>query len=98
MFSSLSPNAAFFIALAFLALGLVVVPLFGDNGIWQHHVLIQQVEEVNARVARLEQDNERLRREIRSLQRSPDGFRREAAAELLVAPPGSTIYRFSSAP
>ncbi len=74
--------------------GVVSLAIFGDHGlIRRHHLRAQQVE-VEGRIADLSTENGELRRQLRVLGSSRQGVTRLAAEELLMAPEGSTIYRF----
>jgi cell division protein FtsB len=79
---------------AFIALVVVAYALFGNRGLLRRHELRRQLVEMQADVLRLDEENLRLNREIRMLRDRPAAVRRAAAEELLVAAPGSTIYRF----
>jgi len=88
----------FTIAPALVALAVVILALFGDNGLLRRHQLRRQLYAVESEVQRLQTENQELRRRIELLQRSPEELERKAADKLLMAPPGSTIYRFPDAP
>ena len=79
---------------ALVALAVVILALFGDNGLLRRHQLRRQLFQVQEEVLRLRVENLELRRKIVLLQRSPVAVEREAADRLLMAPPGSTVYRF----
>lgn len=75
---------------------VVLMAIFGDHGLVRRHELRQKHAEVEQRIRELEVQNGELRRQIRLLDRDPVGLQRLAAEELLLAPPGSTLYRFTS--
>lgn len=82
-------------AVPFTLMGAVVLmTIFGDHGLVRRHELRQEKRAVDARIEQIERENLALRREIQILEQEPIGSRRLAAQELLVAPAGSTIYRF----
>ena len=82
-------------AVPFTLMGVVVLmTVFGDHGLVRRHELRQEKRAVDARVDELRSQSVELRRRIEILAKHPAGVRRLAAEELLVAPPGSTIYRF----
>lgn len=80
---------------ALIALVVVGFALFGDHGLFRRHELRRQLAEMQSEVIRLERENLLLQREIKLVRERPEAIRRAAAEELLVAPRGSTIYRFS---
>lgn len=73
---------------------VVLMAIFGDHGLVRRHELRQKHAEVERRIQELQSENSELRRQIRLLDEDPVGLQRLAVEELLVAPPGSTIYRF----
>ncbi|MED5373198.1 MAG: septum formation initiator family protein [Myxococcota bacterium] len=82
-------------AVPFTLMGAVVLmTIFGDHGLVRRHELRQEKRAVDARTQQLQRENLALKREIQILEQEPIGARRLAAQELLVAQPGSTIYRF----
>lgn len=81
----------------FVLMGSVVLmAIFGDHGLVRRHELRLQIGETEIRLAEIERENAALRRQIRSMDKDRIGVQRLAAQELLVAPPGSTIYRFEA--
>ena len=80
---------------ALVALAVVILALFGENGLLRRHELRRQLILVNQEVDRLAAENRELRWEIRRLKDSSLVVRRAAAEGLLMGEPGSTIYRFS---
>ncbi|MCP4921958.1 MAG: septum formation initiator family protein [Proteobacteria bacterium] len=81
----------------FAILGAVVLmAVFGDHGLVRRHELRAKQVEVEAHNALVRQENAELRRQIRLLEQHEVGLRRAAAEELLMARPGSIIYRFGS--
>jgi len=81
----------------FVLMGSVVLmAIFGDHGLVRRHELRAQISETEIRLAEIERENAALRRQIRSMDKDRIGVQRLAAQELLVAPPGSTIYRFET--
>ncbi len=88
----------FFNAVPFGAMTAVVsMAIFGDHGLIRRHSLKVQQAEVAARIEALRRENAELERELTILNTREIGLRRMAAEELMMAPPGSTIYRFSTA-
>lgn len=80
---------------ALLMAGVVLSTLFGEYGLIRRHMLMRHFAEVHATAEELQQENALLRREIRRIQQSRVALERKAAEELLMAPPGATIYRFA---
>ncbi len=84
-------------AVPFTVMGAVVLmTVFGDHGLVRRHELRQEKRAVDARIEELRDQNVELQRQINILERDPIGTRRLAAEELLMAPEGSTIYRFEA--
>ena len=81
-----------------LPLGLIVVvvgyTVFGEEGLLNRHQLKQQLYTAQAQVESLESHNSDLKAQIRALREDPAAIKRVAAERLLIADPGSTIYRF----
>lgn len=76
----------------------VASTLMGKQGLLARHERMQRLISAEHQVADMVGDNARLRSEILRLRRDPDVVKRAAAETLLVAEPGSTIYRFESSP
>lgn len=81
-------------ALVVVVIGATWSLLAGDSGLWRRHEVRQRLLETQARIEVIERENRHLRAEVRRLRSDPDAVRRAAAERLLVAPKGSTIYRF----
>ena len=77
-----------------LVVWAVATTLIGHEGLLNRHALKQVLYARREQVARLDADNALLRSRIRALRGSPEVIRRTAAEQLLLAEPGSTIYRF----
>jgi cell division protein FtsB len=78
---------------AALVLGALYMTVAGEAGLLARHRLQQQVVVTELRVDRVQDENTLKRLRIDSLRGDPDALRREAAEQLLVAAPGSTVYR-----
>ena len=79
---------------ALVALGVVVMTLFGHDGLLRRHQLTRKLERVRSEAAEYQRENEQLRREILRLQQSRTAIERAAAEQLLMAGEGAVIYRF----
>ncbi len=79
---------------ALVAMVVLVLALFGHDGVFRRHILQRQLTQVEQESASLKLENQRLRREVRRIQQSAMGLQRVAAESLLIAPPGAVIYRF----
>lgn len=77
-----------------LVVGAVATTLIGEEGLLNRHAVKQRLYAMQDRVTALETQNARLRAEVRALHEDSLVVRRAAAEQLLVAAPGSTIYRF----
>lgn len=73
---------------------VVLMAIFGDHGLVRAQALRHELVETEKVNASLEVENEEMRREIELLETEEKGLQRLAAEELLMARPGSTIYRF----
>jgi len=79
---------------ALVAVVVLVLTLFGQDGLLRRHLLRRQLERVQDEAASFQRDNELLRREVLRLQHSRTAVERQAAEVLLMAPEHATIYRF----
>lgn len=79
---------------ALVALVLLAVTLFGQDGLLRRHLLQRQLVRLRTEAGELQRNNEHLRREILRLQQSRTAVEREAAEALLVADEDTVIYRF----
>ena len=68
--------------------------LVGEEGLLNRHTLKLELYASQAQVHRIEGENEVLRARISALRQDPAAVRRVAAESLLMADPGSTIFRF----
>ena len=80
---------------AALVVGVLADAFSGDEGIFQRHLLKQRVIAMQADVAAVESQNLALAEEINALRSDPEAVTRAAAEELMLAPEGATVYRFS---
>lgn len=72
----------------------VSTTLMGDEGLLRRHTVKQQLYARQDQVARLEAENAALAAEVRHLRRDRRVLTRAVAEELLLAEPGTTVYRF----
>lgn len=70
--------------------------LTGADGLLNRHGQKQRLHALQAQVEQVEVRNAELRDRIHSLHQEPLALQREAAQQLLLAPPGATLYRFGS--
>lgn len=73
---------------------VVLMAIFGDHGLVRRHELRQELVHTEARNEMLRIQNAEMVREIELLEQEDKGVKRLAAEALLMAPEGSTIYRF----
>ena len=73
---------------------VVLMAIFGDHGLVRRHELRQELADTHVRNEALREDNQEMRRQLRLLDGEAKGVQRLALQELLMAPEGSTIYRF----
>lgn len=83
---------------ALVAVVVLALTLFGQDGLLRRHVLQRQLVRVQDEAGRLQHDNELIRRDILLLQQSRTAVEREAADALLMAHEHTTIYRFHKEP
>ena len=81
-----------------LMAGVICMAIFGDHGLIRRHHLRAQHTALMGENDTLARQNAELRRQLRVLDARPEGVRRLAAQELLMAPEGSTLYRFEEEP
>lgn len=85
-----------------LPAALIVVSVwavvFGDEGLLIRSGLKARLHNMEQRVDSIEAENQLMKAEIRRLQTDPVELRRAAAASLLAAEPGSTLYRLEPSP
>ena len=79
---------------ALVAMVVLVLALFGHDGVFRRHILQRQLAQVQEESDSLKMENQRLRREVRRIRKSTVGLQRAAAESLLIAPPDAVIYRF----
>ena len=78
-----------------IVVGVVGVAIAGEDGLLERHALKRRQILLEDRVGVLEIENALLRAEVHRVQTDPRVARRAAAAALLQAPEGSTLYRFA---
>ncbi len=81
---------------ALVALAVLAVTLFGQDGLLRRHLLQRQLVRLQAEAGELQRENELIRRDVLRLQRSRTAIERQAAETLLVADEDTVIYRFHS--
>ncbi len=77
-----------------LVLGVLARAMSGDEGLLERHLVKQRVLSVLAEVEQVEAENATLRAEVEALKSDRQAVIRAASEELMLAPAGSTIYRF----
>lgn len=81
---------------ATLVVAVLADAMSGEDGLLRRHLLRQRLVSMQTELAGLEASNAALRSEVEALRSDPDAVRRAAAEELLLAPAGSTVYRFGA--
>lgn len=79
---------------AALVVVIIYLAVFGENGILRRHRMVAELEAAERRLEEVELVNARLRREVTQIRADDATVARVAAEELLLVPPGSTVYRF----
>jgi cell division protein FtsB len=72
--------------------------IWGDSGILRRSRLVSEHERVSRQLSVLRESNARLYGEITGLRTDRTVVQRVIAEELVLAPEGSTIYRFPAQP
>ena len=80
---------------AAMVIGIVYLAVFGESGLLRRHHMIGDLDAVQRRLANVQAQNATLRREISQLGADDETVKRAAAEELVLVPPGSTVYRFT---
>lgn len=83
---------------AALVIGAVYMTVAGKSGLLARHALKQRVHTTQVAVEALHGSNAHKRARIAAIKLDPEALQRAAADELLVAPPGAVVYRFSDEP
>lgn len=79
-----------------LVVGAVWVAFVGKDGLLKRHEVKGELARMESRTERLKAENAELERQIRALRSEQVALQRATAETLLMAPAGSTIYRFAS--
>jgi cell division protein FtsB len=82
------------LASAFAVVVLLFNVVAGPHGLSRRIQSDRELAEVHRRIAEIETGNARLQREVSQLRNDETIVRRAIAEELLLVPPGSTVYRF----
>ncbi|MBL8617307.1 MAG: septum formation initiator family protein [Deltaproteobacteria bacterium] len=94
----MSPNLHKRLVMQIIPAGLIVgalwVAIGSDSGLLTRHAEHSKLASFRARLNEVEAENMRLRRLVRRMRTDPVQIERAAAEHLLVARPGSVIYRF----
>ena len=80
-----------------LTVGMLLLAIFDPHGALAVHKQRAKLSQVSAEVAALEQENERLKKEIEALQHDPAMIERIAREQLGLVKPGEVVLK-SSAP
>lgn len=81
---------------AALVVGVLSAVLGGPDGLLRRHDLKQRLYRTQDQLQHVDLENRALRAEVWRLHNDPVTVERAATEALLVAEPGSTIYRFGS--
>lgn len=74
--------------------GMIYFAIFGSNGLVSRHRMQEELAREQRRLAEIQAQNARLRREIGELQGDALTLQRAAAEDLQLVPADSTVYRF----
>jgi cell division protein FtsB len=67
--------------------------VWGDAGLFRRHRMMESLARTQRQLVSLNEENARLRREVEQLRGEESTVRRAIAEDLLLVPPGSTVYR-----
>lgn len=77
-----------------ILVALTVAVIWGRDGLESRDRLRARVAAAQAELARIDIENQRLLRDLRVLDRSPEARERMVADELRQARPGTVVFRF----
>ena len=81
------------IVLLLAAAVVIIAAVFGKHGLLTYMELNARYQTMQDEVARLKEDNQRLKTEIGALKSDPDAIERVAREELGMIKPGEVLYR-----
>lgn len=81
-----------------MLVGMIYLAISGEDGLLARQRIDAEVARTYRRLDTITADNARLGREVEALRADRVTLQRAAAEELLLVPPGSTVYRFDDAP
>ena len=96
MRQNLLQRALLVVGPAVILAGLVIMTLWGDNGLTRRHALQEELQAANADLGRIQAENQRLLRDLKVLERDPIAIERKVADELHWAPQGAVLYTFQA--
>lgn len=88
-------NARYFFALLFCL--LVMQDVFGAHGLMAMHRSKAQIEAIQSRLAKLDQENRDLQQRIQNLKTDPSTIEKIARDRMGLARPGELIFRLPDA-
>lgn len=88
-------NARYFFALLFCL--LVLQDVFGAHGLMAMHRSKAQIEAIQSKLARLDQENRDLQQRIQNLKTDPSAIEKIARDRMGLARPGELIFRLPDA-
>jgi len=78
---------------AVMVIGMIYLAIFGEDGLLAQRRIEKDLARTERRLDEVRAENARLSREVKALQSDPVTRERAAAEEILLVPPGSTVYR-----
>lgn len=81
-----------------LALLLLVLSVFGDQGLFKIRSLARDRRQLEEKVAAVERENEELRRRLRDVSEGRSSYELAAREKLGLVKPGEIVYDFRSDP
>lgn len=78
---------------AIVVIGVIYLAIFGEDGLLAQRRIEKDLARTERRLTEVRAENARLSREVKALQSDPTTRERAVAEEILLVPPGSTVYR-----
>lgn len=82
---------------AFVLGAIVLISIWGDNGLIRRMELSEELRGANAELGRTQRENQRMIRQLKVLEQDPVAAERAVAEDLEWAIEDTTIYRFEPA-
>lgn len=81
-----------------LAFGLLILSVFGDQGVFRIRLLARDRVVLEQKVQEIEGDNATLRRQLRDMKEGRASYELAAREKLGLVKPGEVVYDFRNSP